>query len=227
MRGPGTHLALACAAVGRISAVACGGVSVSRRIGAEDSATRAALLDAAGALMVEEGYAAVTSRRVAARAGLKPQLVHYYFRTMDDLFVALVRRGAEQSRERQRAALASPHPLRALWELHTDPTGRTFITEVVALANHRKALRTEIAELAASLRAEQIAALAPVLRRAGITDVIDPEAFVMLANALGQVLVMEEALGLTVGHAAARALVDGILSEYDDAAYEDPKYDDV
>ena len=42
-------------------------------------------MDAAEQLLLEEGYAAVTSRRVGARAGLKPQLVHYYFRTMDDL----------------------------------------------------------------------------------------------------------------------------------------------
>ena len=93
----------------------------TRRIGTESSATRTALLDAAQQVLLEEGYAAATSRRVAARAGLKPQLVHYYFRTMDDLFLALVRRGAEQNLERQAEALASPEPLRALWELSSDP----------------------------------------------------------------------------------------------------------
>jgi len=55
--------------------------------------------------MLSEGYAAVTSRRVAAEAGLKPQLVHYYFRTMDDLFLALYRRRADQGLERGRQAL--------------------------------------------------------------------------------------------------------------------------
>src|SRR5512139_237451 len=104
-------------------------MTTARRIGAEDSATRARLLDAAQALMVEEGYAAVTSRRVAARAGLKPQLVHYYFRTMDDLFLALVRRGAEQNLERQTRALASAQPLRALWEFSSDPRGTTLTVE--------------------------------------------------------------------------------------------------
>ncbi len=34
--------------------------------------TRSLLLDAAEALMIEEGYVAVTSRRVAEQAGLKP-----------------------------------------------------------------------------------------------------------------------------------------------------------
>ena len=183
----------------------------ARRIGAEDSATRAALLDAAEALMVEDGYAAVTSRRVAARAGLKPQLVHYYFRTMDDLFVALVRRGASQSRERQAAALASPQPLWALWEMTSDPAGRTFITELVALANHRKGLRSEIAELARTQREEQIERLTPVLQRYGLSNDVTPEAFVVLANSVGQVLVMEEALGLTSAHAAARAAVEDVL----------------
>ena len=64
-------------------------VALARRFGLENSKTRTHLLDAAEQLMREEGYAAVTSRRVAAKAGLKPQLVHYYFRTMDDLFIAL------------------------------------------------------------------------------------------------------------------------------------------
>ena len=48
----------------------------SRRIGAPDAKNRVVLLDAAEQMLLEEGYAAVTSRRVAHRAGLKPQLVH-------------------------------------------------------------------------------------------------------------------------------------------------------
>ena len=60
-----------------------------------DAKNRGVLLDAAEQLMLEDGYAAVTSRRVAERAGLKPQLVHYYFRTMDELFIEVFRRRAE------------------------------------------------------------------------------------------------------------------------------------
>ena len=64
--------------------------------------------------MLEEGYAAVTSRRVAAKANLKPQLVHYYFRTMDDLFLAIHRRrvaaghGTSGSRPRVGPAALGP-----------------------------------------------------------------------------------------------------------------------
>src|ERR1700693_2877153 len=88
-----------------------------RRSGAPDAKNRGVLRDAAEQLMLEEGYAAVTSRRLADRAGLKPQLVHYYFRTMDDLFLAVFRRRAEQGLKSQARALESPQPLWALWRL--------------------------------------------------------------------------------------------------------------
>jgi len=73
--------------------------------------------------MLEEGYAAVSSRRIAQKAGLKPQLVYYYFRTMDDLFLAAFRRRAEKGLERQAEAVASNQPLQALLAFSDDPTG--------------------------------------------------------------------------------------------------------
>ena len=127
-----------------------GGVTTApspRRIGAEDSKTRAQLLDAAEQLLLEEGYAAVTSRRVAAKAGLKPQLVHYYFRTMDDLFVEVFRRRADANLARFERSAAGDGSLHALWQLNADARGAAFMIEFVALANHRKAIRAEIAAL--------------------------------------------------------------------------------
>ena len=128
----------------------------ARRIGAESSATRAAMLDAAEALMREEGYAAVSTRKVASRAGLKPSLVHYYFPTTDDLLIALFRRGADQSDVMLEEALAAPDPLRALWDFFAD-TSRTALTlEFMALANHRKMLRTFMVEHSEQMRARQV-----------------------------------------------------------------------
>jgi TetR/AcrR family transcriptional regulator len=191
----------------------------TRRIGAEDSATRRALLDAAQHLLLEEGYAAVTSRRVAARAGLKPQLVHYYFRTMDDLFLAVVRRGAEQNLERQAEALASPEPLRALWELGNDRAGTIVTVELFALANHRKTIRAELAAYAERFRRLQREALAPALEGYGLDpETYPPDAVLVLLTSVSQVLVMEEALGITTGHAAMRAVVDQVLAGFEGPA---------
>jgi AcrR family transcriptional regulator len=191
-------------------------MATTRRIGAEDSTTRIALLDAAQQLMLEEGYAAVTSRGVAAKAGLKPQLVHYYFRTMDDLFLALFRRGAEQNFERLARDLAGPQPLRALWAFSSDPAGTTLQMEFSALANHRKAIRAEVTAYAERFRRLQIDALAGALDGYGI----DPEAFppatlVILMVSISRVLVMEKALGMTTGHAEMLALVERSLARFE------------
>jgi AcrR family transcriptional regulator len=184
-----------------------------RRIGAEDSQTRLALIDAAQLLMIEEGYAAVTSRRVAAKAGLKPQLVHYYFRTMDDLFVAMLRRGAEHNLERQAQALASPEPLRALWEVSFDPTGTALAVEFTALANHRKAIRAEIAAFAEQFRQGQADALAAVYADYGIDpDGLPPITLLVLMTAVSRVVAMERSLGISSGHEETLALVEGLLT---------------
>ena len=67
-------------------------MAVKRRMGSPDSATSNALLDATEMVLREEGYAAATSRRIADAAGLKQQLVYYYFETMEDLLLACFKR---------------------------------------------------------------------------------------------------------------------------------------
>lgn len=194
-------------------------MSATRRIGAESSASRGLLLDAALRLMVDEGYAAVTSRRVAAEAGLKPQLVHYYFRTMDELFVAVVRRGAAQNLERQARALSSPQPLRALWELNSDPTGTTLLTELAALANHRKAVRSELAVFAEQFRRQQEEALPAILERCGIgPEIVPPLAAPVILTGLTRIIGVERDLGLTTGHAELRELVERWLDTIEGAS---------
>jgi TetR/AcrR family transcriptional regulator len=183
-----------------------------RRIGAPDAKNRAVLLDAAEQLMLAEGYAAVTSRRVAAKAGLKPQLVHYYFRTMDDLFLALFQRRAEEGLERQAAALASPQPLRALWEYTTDPAGTALAMELTGLANHRKAIGAEIGRYAERFRAQQIDGLAGVAERCGIDpDTWSPAVLAVIMTSISRVIAMEKALGMSTGHAGTLAMVEQLI----------------
>src|SRR5271165_5134390 len=151
----------------RSAGVGSQGMTSARRIGAPDAKNRGVLLDAAEQLMLEEGYAAVTSRRVAEKAALKPQLVHYYFRTMDDLFLAAFRRRAEEGLEVQAQVLQARQPLWALWT---------------------------------------------VLRRYGI-DPAEVPALVwsVLMTSVSRVLVIEQALGMSAGHAETVEFVERYL----------------
>ena len=187
-----------------------------RRIGAVDSKTRAQLLDAAELLLLEEGYAAVTSRRVAAKAGLKPQLVHYYFRTLYYLFLAVFRRRADENVARVERAIATDGSLRALWRLHADPRGARFNIEFVALANHRKAIRTEMARYAEKYRAVQLQAVTTALRAVGVgDDELPPIVALLMMTGLTQVLALEDALGVTAGHDTTRSFIEEAIARVD------------
>lgn len=135
-------------------------MTTNRRIGTEGSDTRRQLLIAAGELMREEGYAEVTSRKLAQRAGLKPQLVHYYFRTMSDLFEALFKFSTERYLAHVDRIASEKDPLARLFELNSDPAGATMQLEFLALANHRK----EMHELIAAFGQELNSRVAAIVR---------------------------------------------------------------
>ena len=189
-------------------------VRSTRRIGAEDSKTRAQLLDAAEELLVDEGYAAVTSRQLAAKAGLKPQLVHYYFRTMDDLFIAVLQRRADRDMAGFERAIAADGSLRNLWRLNTDMRGARFTIEFAALANHRKAIRAEMARYAERFRAAQLEALRAALEAHGVSeDELPPVVAQLLMTGAAQVMALEDALGVTSGHRAATTFIKRFIEQ--------------
>jgi AcrR family transcriptional regulator len=180
-----------------------------RRVGAEGSATRALILDATERLIREEGYAAVSTRRVAAKAGLKPSLVHYYFTTTDDLLLAMSRRGAEESDRMIEEALRSDDPVRALWRFLADPSRVAISLEFLALANHRKAVRAHMAEHCEQMRRREVEIFTRVLgERLAETEGVAPEGLSVVLAGIGRALVMEGGLGVTAGHAEARAFVE-------------------
>jgi AcrR family transcriptional regulator len=188
---------------------------VARRIGAPDAKNRGLLLDAAEQLMLEEGYAAVTSRRLASRAGLKPQLVHYYFRTMDELYLEVFRRRAEEGLQVQAQALRSSQPLWARGRFGTDPGFTRISMEFMALANHRKEMRAEIAYYAERFREEQRQAVTSALERYGLNNPDNPDVppvvWTVLMTSLSRFLVLEQAVGISGGHAETLELVEGYL----------------
>lgn len=185
-----------------------------RRVGAESSATRALMLEAADQLIRDEGYASVSTRRVAARAGLKPSLVHYYFPTTDDLLLAMSRRGAEESDRMIAEALASDDPVRALWRFLTDPSRIAMALEFMALANHRKAVRAHMAEHCEAMRRREVEAFTRLMgeRLAG-PDGCPPAGLSLVLAGIGRALIMEGGLGVTAGHEEARAFVEQWLDK--------------
>ncbi len=179
-----------------------------RRRGTETSATRCALLDAAEELLGEEGYAAVSARRLASKAGLKPQLVHYYFRSMDDLFVAVIRRGGDRILAELTKALASHEPLRAIWKVGNSAQTARLSVEFLALANHRPTVRAEVRRYAEQMRMLQASALTQSEQGKDADPGATPLTAVVLTTAAANLLFLESSMGISLGHRETLAFIE-------------------
>ena len=68
--------------------------------------TEDAFLDAAERLLIGVGYSGISTRRLAEEAGANHGLVHYYFGSMENLFVRVLERFTERLIARQREMYA-------------------------------------------------------------------------------------------------------------------------
>lgn len=183
----------------------------ARRARSATPEKRRRLLDAAEQIMLRDGYAAVTSRRVETEAGLK---LHYHFGTLDDLFIAVVRRRGESNVALLADALASPQPLRAWWRLASEQHGNTLLVELAAAANHRPALRAEVATFAREVRHMQIAALTSNLDDYGIDPERFPPALVAAAiQGLAFVMAYDQVAGYETAQDEAKTAIASLLDD--------------
>lgn len=184
-------------------------------MGAETSKTRLHLLDVTEKLMIEKGYAEVGVRKVARAAEVAPALVLYYFKTLDDLFLAALRRRADQELERQARLLrTAEHPVRAMWS-NTPSAGSVLLNEFVALANHRPVIAQEMATYSERLRQLQMAALREHMDDYPYDpDVLPPEIIPVLLTWIAQARAAEGQLGFTTGHAETVAVVERFLRPF-------------
>ena len=187
-------------------------MAAERRSRAATDAKRIRILDATEEIILESGYAAVSSRSVAGRVDMQAPHLHYYFATIDDLFVAVLRRRSGRTVERMADALDSAEPLRAWWELASDRRGTALFVELLAAANHRPALKSEIAAMAKDLRALQIERLSTLLDEYGLDpEVLTPVLVAAAMQGLAFAVVTDQATGYDTHPDDAAAAMDRLV----------------
>jgi AcrR family transcriptional regulator len=174
-----------------------------RRVGAETSQTRDALLDCVEKMMLEEGYASVSYRALAAKAGVTPSLVQYYFPSLDEIFLAAIQRYAERNLAVLAKALEarSEDPLHALWDFSWDEATGALMTEFLALGNHRKSIRSAIADVTNGVRKVEVEALARKFGKgARLEGDLSLGAVALLVTGIPKFLNLEEGVGVHAAH---------------------------
>lgn len=175
---------------------------------AEES--RALLIEAAADVINSEGYAALSARKLAERVGLSRQIVHYYFRTMEELLLAVVRHYGDQGLARLAAAMKEGNPLRAIWDIESDSSATTHA--FLAMAKHRPAIRAEIELYYRKFCELQLEAVTGYLASQGKRTQLSPRGAILLVQSISQGLKAEADLGgADSGHAEIRELMEDWL----------------
>jgi TetR/AcrR family transcriptional regulator len=175
-----------------------------------------AFLDAAERLLVEVGYAGITTRRLAQEAKANHGLVHYYFGSMENLLVRVLERFTERLIARQRAMYAAETPFIEKWReamryLDTDRDYQKVWYELQALAWNRPELRERVAHVDEEWRAVLREAFAEPRERYGIEMPL--EALVALVITFNEGIMLERLSGIETGQAELLDWIDGWLEE--------------
>jgi AcrR family transcriptional regulator len=178
------------------------------------SAAEEGLLDAAERLLVDVGYAGITTRRLAEEAGVNNGLVHYYFGSIENLLVRTLERFTDRLIARQRALYADPDiPFIEKWRtamrflLSEDVEYEKVWYELQALAWNRPELRARVDHVNAEWRSVLIEALAEPRKRYGIEMPLD--ALVSLVITFNEGIILERLSGIEAGHDALLEWIDG------------------
>ena len=167
-----------------------------------------------------DGYAAVTTRRLAGEAGLNHGLIHYYFGSMEELFVQVLERFTQRLIERQRVMYARDIPFIEKWRaamayLDGDATSgyQKLWLELQALAWNRPELRDRIARVNDAWREVLTEAIGRAVHEFGIDPTtVSIDAVVSLVMTFNQGVILERLSGVTKGHDELLATIDDWLS---------------
>jgi AcrR family transcriptional regulator len=176
-----------------------------------------AFLDAAERLLLELGYPGVTTRRVAAEAGLNHGLVHYYFGSVENLLVRVLERFTERLIARQRAMYEDPGvPFVEKWRtamhyLDADREYQKVWCELQALAWNRPELRPRVARVHDEWRAVLADAFAEPRERYGVPLPLD--ALVTLVVTFNEGIILERLTGVEAGQRELLDWIDTWLTE--------------
>jgi AcrR family transcriptional regulator len=188
--------------------------------------TEDAFLDAAERLLIGLGYAGISTRRLAEEAGANHGLVHYYFGSMENLFVRVLQRFTERLITRQREMygrtdLSGIEKWRtALDYLESDlAAGYPKIwLELQALGWNRPDIAERVAEVNGEWRAVLTEAFDEMIAEFGLDREQFPlDAVVSLVMTFNEGIMVERLSGISTGHRELLEMVEHWLERLEEA----------
>jgi AcrR family transcriptional regulator len=188
--------------------------------------TEDAFLDAAERLLIAVGYSGITTRRLAEEAGANHGLVHYYFGSMENLFVRVLERFTERLIVRQREMYGRTDISgvekwkTAMGYLESDlAAGYPKIwLELQALGWNRPDIAERVAEVNREWRAVLTEAFDQMIEEFGLDREQFPlAALVSLVLTFNEGIMVERLSGISAGHGELLGMVERWLTTLEEA----------
>jgi AcrR family transcriptional regulator len=184
-----------------------------------------AFLDAAERLLISVGYAGISARRLAEEAGANHGLIHYYFGSMEQLFLQVLERFTDRLIVRQQAMYAADAPFLEKWRAAMGYLDADFESgyqkvwlELQALAWNHPELRERVAHVHDQWRAALAEAFTTAMGEYGLdAEPFPVEALVTLVVTFNEGIILERLSGITKGHAELLAMIDRWLVRLEEA----------
>jgi AcrR family transcriptional regulator len=185
---------------------------------------REAFLDAAERMLIEVGYAGISTRRLAEEAGANHGLVHYYFGSMEELLLQVLERFTDRLIERQRAMYAADVPFIEKWRnamrfMEEDlAAGYPKVwVELQALAWNRPELQDRVSHVLRAWHEVLTEAFTKAHDEYGLDrDDFPPAAMVALVRTFNAGMLLERLSGVSYGHEELLEAIDAWLLELEE-----------
>ncbi len=187
------------------------------KVSSARSAAEEALLDAAERVLVDAGYAAITTRRLAEEAGVNHGLVHYYFGSVENVLVRTLERFTERLIARQRELYASDLPFIEKWRtamrylMSEDVAYEKVWLELQALAWNQQDLRERLARVNAEWRSVLTEAFEQPHRELRVEMPLETLVSLVMTFNLG--IMVERLGGIETGHGELLEWIDAFLEK--------------
>jgi TetR/AcrR family transcriptional regulator len=188
--------------------------------------TEEAFLDAAERLLIEVGYAGISTRRLAEEAGANHGLVHYYFGSMENLFVRVLERFTERliARQREMYARSDISGLEkwrtAMGYLEADLTAGypKIWLELQALGWNHPDIAERVGQVNAQWRAVLTEAFDEMMDEYGLDRERFPlPSMVSLVMTFNEGIMVERLSGISAGHGDLLRMVERWLESLEEA----------
>lgn len=180
-----------------------------RRNHEKNAETRELLIDSAVDILRASGFSAVSARKVAAKAGLSHQIVHYYFESMEELLLEVIYRASIKHLDALEAARQAEQPLWTTWLLINKQDSGRLETEYLSIANRYPSAQ----DILKQTRGKYTKKLVALIEDAFQTHDIDPGPLTAIivavgAHAIARTMALESAHGSTHGHDPMKAFIE-------------------